>query len=123
MLRQACSSKLGLAPAALKLFELREVPAGAELSADAAQIGVMVEGSGEKGPALTVLNGGKKSASECCKGWVCYQGCMGALRRPATQAQTVTLQQQHADIAGLAGSSSACATCWWGEWWEPKTDT
>eukprot|EP00891_Asterochloris_glomerata_P002198 jgi/Astpho2/2198/fgenesh1_pg.00040_%23_42_t len=45
VLRQACSSKLGLAPAALKLFELREVPVGAELSADAAQIGVMVEGS------------------------------------------------------------------------------
>ena len=57
VLRQACSSKLGLVPAALKLFELREVPAGVELSADAAQIGVMVEGSGELGPALTVLCG------------------------------------------------------------------
>ena len=62
VLRQACSSKLGLAPAALKLFELREVPAGAELSADAAQIGVMVEGSGEIGPALTVLSGVPQNA-------------------------------------------------------------
>ena len=64
VLRQACSSKLGLAPAALKLFELREVPAGAELSADAAQIGVMVEGSGKMGPALTVLGGVPQNAAK-----------------------------------------------------------
>ncbi len=68
VLRQACSSKLGLAPAALKLFELREVPVGAELSADAAQIGVMVEGSGEMELALTVLSGVPQSAAKGRRG-------------------------------------------------------